>query len=382
MKYTSEQYFRMWLAGIENVGPTAYNRLLAKYGSAETVWRCFDDSLAWVGKAAYEAIKGARDKDKALRQMELLDKIGARAVFDDDPLYPPLLKCVDNRPPILYVLGNDNLDTDMCVAIVGTRNPTQYGLQAAELVARDLTSLGFTIVSGFALGIDSAAHKGCLDAGGHTVAVFACGVDYIYPPKNKDFCKRLLDNGGTVISEYPPGVMPLPGRFPARNRIISGMSRGTLVVQGAWKSGARVTADIAGEQGREIFVLPGSIFEAKSELPNGLARDGARIITSAYDIAQDLGFEVKLAEEPEAAEETKPKTRSKKRSSDEKPQQVLVAPVQVKPQEPPNLSESERKVYELYVGGTTDVDRIVISCGISASEVNSILTTLQLEGII
>ena len=388
-KYTREEYFRIWLSSVDNVGAVTFRRLIERYGSAEAVWDSFGEEMRWAGDKAWQSMSEARDRDKAAALIERIGKAGAEAVFMDDPGYPKMLRALDDAPPLLYVKGRADLSDEVCVSIVGTREPSAYGVRSASSIAGELARSGACVVSGFAMGIDTAAHEGALEAGGRTVAVFGCGVDVVYPPQNGALYERLLHSGGSVISEYPPGTPPLGGRFPARNRLISGMSRGALIVEGRWRSGAKITAGDAADQGRDVFVLPGNIDEAMSELPNRLARDGARVITSAADILDDLN----LFTLPQTPAKKKPRGNSPK-----KPVRAKAAPGQEPmPQTgesaaqtaagefatPDDSGDPERAaVLAAYRSGAAAADDIVEKTGIDAGRVNTVLTMLALEGII
>jgi len=364
MKLTREQYFRIWLAGVENIGPRRYGALIERYGSAEAVWENFGESMKWVGNAAWRSMSEARDRKKASVLLEKIAKVGADVIFKDDAGYPPWLKVLDDAPPLLYVKGQTDCSDGMCVSIVGTRAASEYGLRMTRAIAGELASTGTTVVSGFARGIDSAAHEAALDARGRTIAVFACGVDVVYPPENGALYERLLSSGGSVLSEYPPGMIPRGGQFPARNRIISGMSRGTLIVEGKWRSGAKITAGCAAEQGREVFVLPGRADEESSELPNRLARDGARIVLGAADILEDLSYPNKQCAEQTRIEQLQPDGNG------------AGSPAFA------DNDDERTRVLAAYSSGVTDADDIVERTGLDAATVNTVLTMLLIEGII
>lgn len=212
----------------------------------------------------------------------------ARPLGTEDERYPLLLKELRDQPESLYVLGNTDVLNLPAIAIVGSRNPTSGGRDNAFRFARHLARTGFVIVSGLAEGIDTAAHEGALDADGHTIAVLGHGLDRIYPTANRSLAERILESGA-LVAEYPPGTPPRRAHFPQRNRIISGLSLGTLVVEAARRSGSLITARTAGEQGREVFAIPGSIHNPMAKGCHRLIRQGARLVESADDILSELG---------------------------------------------------------------------------------------------
>jgi len=218
---------------------------------------------------------------------ERLDEMNGRLLTIWDADYPQILRQIDDPPALLYCCGE--LPTEPAVAIVGTRHPTDFGRMFTKKLAEEIAAAGIVIVSGMARGIDSAAHRGALDGGGKTVAVLGCGIDRIYPPENAGLYKQIINNG-TLLSEHPPGSDPLPGHFPGRNRIISALSLGTLVVEACRDSGSLITAEFALEQGREVMAIPGSVDRKTSYGPNLLIKQGAHAVTEAEEILEILGL--------------------------------------------------------------------------------------------
>lgn len=206
----------------------------------------------------------------------------------ENPKYPLLLKQIYDPPKILYVKGNIDILNNPCISIVGCRDASKYGQEVAKYFAYNLTKEGFTIVSGLARGIDSFAHIGTLEAKGQTIAVLGCGLDIIYPKQNEKLADEILNFGGAIISEYPIGTKPYKMNFPARNRIISGLSKGVIVVEAKEKGGSLITADYAMEQGRELFAVPGNINLPNSVGTNNLIKDGASLACNYYDVLQFL----------------------------------------------------------------------------------------------
>lgn len=269
--------------------------------------------------------------------------------FNDDR-YPLQLKTIPDPPICLYVRGKlevDTFDHEKQFAIVGTRNPTSYGIQVTQLFATRLAEAGLTIVSGLALGVDAAAHRSALDHQGKTIAVLGCGVDLPHPPSNIPIYRRIVDGGGVVVSEFPPGMTVKPGLFVARNRIISGLSNGVLVVEGTSKSGALITARYAAEQGRDVYAVPAPITSTMSEAPNLLIKEGVNVVTSPDDILDSLHIG----------------TRQGRR--------VITG-----------LSDREEKVYKLLVKESLSADDLSMQVGEQITEVLKVVSLLELKGVI
>jgi len=234
--------------------------------------------------------------------MDDLAKRGVHWASYLDDGYPDSLRMIDDRPIMLFVKGNIGALNGDCVAVVGSRKPTRYGLKVAEEFAREFSRAGLVVVSGFARGIDATAHKACLACGNPTVAVFACGLDVCYPAEHKGLLDGILMNGGAIVSEYPIGTKPLQYHFPERNRIISGLSRGVFLAEAAKRSGSLITMRLAIEQGKDIFVVPGNIFAAESEGANGLLREIPHAIAiSPEDVLEALHVK-RQGIEPQTAE--------------------------------------------------------------------------------
>jgi DNA processing protein len=225
--------------------------------------------------------------EDAVTQQQRVRETGAQLVPFTDRYYPALLKQIYDPPPLLFARGRVELLETRSVAIVGTRRPTPYGSAAATRLARDLSDAGLTITSGMARGIDTAAHKAVLDAGGNTIAVFGCGVDELYPAENRKLADQIAASG-LILSDFPMGTPPYPQNFPIRNRIVSGLSLGVLIVEGGEYSGSAITARLAGEQGREIFAVPGNITSKMSWGPNLLIKQGAKLIQDWNDVVTEL----------------------------------------------------------------------------------------------
>lgn len=273
------------LSRLPGVGPRTIAGWVGRAGSARAVWQHLPAFIQKRAEAA-EILAAWRKVDPAAI-LEGARSLGLTVLAACDPGFPALLRAIPDPPPVLYVRGV--LDEAASVAVVGSRRATPYGLAAAERLAFDLAQEGVTIVSGLARGIDSAAHKAALGGGGRTVAVLGCGADVTYPPEHRRLALAVAARGA-LVSEFPPGTPPLPGHFPRRNRLISGLALGVVVVEGAGDSGALVTVDYALDQGREVFAVPGSIFSPRSAAPHRLLRQGACMVESAGDILTELGL--------------------------------------------------------------------------------------------
>ena len=285
---------RYWIAFnlVPQIGPVKMRRLRDRFGNMEAAWQASRSDLAAAGldKRALENLLDARSKIDPDAEMEKIAQAGVRALTLDDPNYPRLLSQIDNAPFVLYVKGEILPVDEWSIAVVGTRRATAYGREVTRRIVTDLVHNHITIVSGMARGIDSEAHRAALDAQGRTLAVLGCGLDVIYPPENNRLAQQIVD-GGALISEYPLGTQPEAGNFPPRNRIISGLSLGTLIVEGDETTGARITIEDALEQNRETFAVPGNIFHPNARGTNKMIQRGeAKLITSAVDILEELNL--------------------------------------------------------------------------------------------
>jgi len=273
-----------WLRLIrsENVGPVTFRQLLNRFGSAAAALDALPSLVRRAGVGTRICSEG-----EAEAELEAVDQMGAQLVGSDEPHYPPLLRYISAPPPVLTIAGGDNLDWHRTVGIVGARNASAAGQRMTKLLAQDLGEARYTIVSGLARGIDSAAHKASLDSG--TVAVLAGGIDHIYPDENVPLAREIVARGGALLTEMPLGWEPRARDFPRRNRLISGLSLGIVVVEAAKRSGSLITARLALEQDREVFAVPGSPLDPRAEGGNALIQQGARLVTGAADIVDVLG---------------------------------------------------------------------------------------------
>lgn len=273
---------------VPGIGPTRLAALLERFGTAEAAWHAAADSLGQVlDRRSHGALLAVRSRLDIEAAVARIGQLGVKVIARHDPAYPPRLGEIAGAPSLLYALGDTALLGTRGVAVVGTRRATPYGRQAAARLAGDLATAGVTIVSGMAVGIDGVAHRAALDAGGATVAVLGCGLDVPYPPQNRSL-RAEIARRGAIISEYPPGTPPDPGNFPARNRIVSGLTLATIVVEASVKSGALITARYALDQGRDVFAVPGSIFDSGHAGANALLAAGAGVAISADEILTAL----------------------------------------------------------------------------------------------
>jgi DNA processing protein len=288
----------------QKIGSQTILKLLDFFGDLEKIWQLGQIDFARIGlkEEQISAIKEVKEKVDPDDEMEKLKKSKIEVLTIKDKNYPGLLRELADPPAILYYKGKLPKKNDFLVSIVGSRACTSYGRQVAEELAYNLAKEGITIVSGLALGIDSIAHKAALQAKGKTIAVLGCGLDIIYPYTHKRLAEEIIKKDGAIISEFSLGTPPLKPNFPMRNRIISGISKATIVVEAALKSGALITAKSALEQNREVFAVPGSIFNPNSEGCNNLIKMGAYPVTSYEDILSELGIKSKIAKIKKEAE--------------------------------------------------------------------------------
>ena len=280
-----------WLALklVPGLGTRTAGKLLERFRTPQAVFRASRTELeaAGVSGAVAQSIaSGCTFEDAAAQQQKMLEA-GAVAVTIGDPRYPALLREIFDPPVLLFARGRVELLQELMLGVVGTRRPTPYGINVAERLSGDLSHAGLTIASGMARGIDTASHRGALAAGGDTVAVLGCGVDVAYPSENKKLMAEISAKG-LIVSEFPMGATAFPQNFPIRNRIISGMSLGVLVVEGAQYSGSAITARLAMDQGREVFAVPGNITSKLSWCPNLLIKQGARLVQDWNDVVAEL----------------------------------------------------------------------------------------------
>ena len=301
---TSMQWLALALT--PGLGPTKARRVIEFFGGVQALFRASLTELEAAGLRAVSAQSLGTGRSMELAQDELgkAAAAGAQIVSLDDPRYPAQLKQIYDPPLILYVRGNDAVISQPGIALVGTRHPTPYGSGMSERLACDLAARGLVIFSGIARGIDTAGHRGAIAAKGKTVAVWGTGVDVVYPKENARLVEQILALGGAVISEFPIGTFAAPQNFPIRNRIISGISLGVLVVEAAEYSGTRITARCALEQNREVFAVPGNVTNKGSWTPNTLIKQGAKLVATWEDVWEELPTDVRLTLQPEGSHES------------------------------------------------------------------------------
>jgi len=293
-KYLDEKPYYLGLSYCYGIGPMRYKKLLEVFGDLKIAYHAKQEELVPIFgyKITTDFCRFRSNFDLEKKLLEL-EKKEISLISQVDPQYPPQLLELTDAPICLYIKGKIDLydwKNMMLLAVVGTRQPTVYGSQLAKKFAFELAQAGVTVISGMALGIDALAHEGALQAKGKTIAVLGCGVDMVYPPSNRWIYEKILKNNGLVISEFPPGHLVMKGLFVARNRIISGISAGVLVIEGTKDSGALITARYAAEQGREVFAVPGPISSSLSAAPNSLLKQGAALVSETQDIMNGFGM--------------------------------------------------------------------------------------------
>jgi DNA processing protein len=288
---TEELAYWIGFSKVAGIGPLRLRKLLDYFGNVQAVWKANPGELMAVGldKRSITNLVKTRQSLDLQAELDRLEALSITVLTWDDENYPTQLRNIPGPPFVLYVRGQILPRDEWALAVVGTRSASIYGKEVTRMLVQGLAASGITIVSGLALGIDTQAHQTALEAGGRTIAVMGCGVETIYPSRNTKL-GRLITEKGAVISEFPLGTKPESGNFPRRNRIISGLSLGVLIVEGSEHSGARITVDYALEQGREVFAVPGNIFSRGSKGPNKLIQQGAKLITSIGDILEELNL--------------------------------------------------------------------------------------------
>jgi len=354
------------LALTPGMGPTRSRRLVDHLGGIEQVFRASLTELEATGLQAVSAQALATGKSRELAQEEMVRAAtaGAQILPLDDPAYPALLRQIYDPPVVLYVKGDAAVLSLPGMAIVGTRHPTPYGTGMAERLAADLSARGLAIFSGLARGVDAAAHRGAVAARGRTVAVFGTGVDQVYPRENTKLADSILATGGAVISEFPMATFPAPQNFPIRNRIISGLAVGVLVVEAGEYSGTRVTARCALEQNREVYAVPGNVTNRNSWGPNTLIKQGAHLVATWEDVWEVLPATVRDQLEPKAGSESAGQVTASLFGDD-------------------TLAPHEKKIFALLKPDeATHIDDLVVRLEpeVAASEIFAALFELELAG--
>lgn len=346
------QHYWLGLTLIQGIGPARLRQLLGFFSSAERAWHATEAELRQTGlpEVPLQRFVQGRAKINLSAEMEKVHRAGAHVITLEDENYPARLRQLEDAPVLLYVRGQLLPEDELALAVIGTRSASRYGRDAAHYLAKQLASRRITIVSGLALGIDSAAHRGALDAGGRTIAVLGCGIHTIYPRQNQALAGDILKNGA-IITEYATGVPPAASNFPRRNRILSGLARGVLVVEAPEHSGTQSTVRAALEQGRDVFAVPSNIFNPQGTGTNRLIQEGAKLVMTAQDVLEELNMNIGKIE-----------TR-------QRIQQIV--PVEDKEQTILNLLEAD----------PIHIDEIIRASGLPAGEVAATLMILELKGL-
>jgi DNA processing protein len=345
-----------WALGLlPQIGGVAVKGLLERFGSARRAWAAPTEALLagpGIGPAVAQAIRGFSWAQAVREEAARVARAGVRVIVWGDPDYPTRLQEIPSAPPILYVRGSLEPGDGTAVAIVGARHATAYGEDMSRELGAELGRRGLTIVSGLARGIDAAAHRGALAAGARTLGVLGCGVDRIYPPEHEGLAAEVAARGA-VLSEFPLGTPPLRPHFPRRNRIISGLSLGVVVVEASVESGALITANHALEQGRDVFAVPGRVHARYSEGCNRLIKAGAILVSSWEDVLDELVPHLRRRERVASADASLPE-----------------------------LSTGERQVYELLGEGPLHIDVLIVRTTLASGRVASALSGLEMKGLV
>jgi DNA processing protein len=343
--------YRVGFSLIPGIGRVKFGQLETYFDSLEDAWQASPSDLKQAGldRGVVRAITSWRPKISLDDEMEKLKRYRVKVLTPRDDDYPSRLKEIYDYPPILYVRGTLLPEDEWCLAVVGTRRASVYGRQVTEEIVADLAHSKITIASGLAKGIDSVAHSAALEAGGRTIAVFACGLDIVYPAENANLARRIMQQGA-IISEYPLGTKPRADNFPRRNRIMSGMSLGVLAVEAGESSGALITANMALEQNREVFAVPGSILSPASRGTNRLIQEGAKLVRDYTDILEELNLTA-VAQQMEMKE-------------------IIPA------------SDTESLLMKQLSAEPTHIDEVCRSSGLPISAVSSTLTMMEIKGLV
>ncbi len=360
MSFDDELIFRLWIDRIDGIGLKTKKKLIHFFGNTRNIYYAeYSELLNVVNKDKACLINKDKQLDMAKSLAAEYEKRNIKVTYPGHGLYPSKLKHIFDCPEILYIRGNAELLNETLVGVVGARNPSIYGKEIADFLSRELAENKIGIVSGLARGIDTAAHTGALKAGGTTIAVLGCGINVTYPGENAELFAK-IERSGAIVSEYGLNVPPTPGQFPTRNRIISGLSDGVLVVEAKRKSGSLITADCALEQGKQVYAVPGRMNDALSEGTNNLIKQGAVCVTDVKDILEDI-FGVSYVDVDEKQESDYEKKRKKNMEM---------------------LTKEEGKVYECLSLEPVFIDDIAKQSGLGIRKTISILYLLCDKGII
>jgi DNA processing protein len=333
------------------IGPIRFKRLIDFFGGARKAYEADKNRLSTIiGEHTAENFILFRQTFDPIKKQDELKRKRITVLNQNDKKYPPQLKHISDPPICLYIKGDVegfNFEKNIFFGIVGTRKPTSYGVQIAKKISSELATLDVIIVSGMAMGIDAVVHRAALDSGGRTIAILGCGVDMAYPSCNRQLYADIIQHNGLVISEVPPGQSVVTGMFVLRNRLISGLSKGILVIEGMKDSGTLITARFAAEQGKDVFAIPSPITSPLSEAPNILLKQGAKLVTNVQDIIEELGLEIKT-----------------------------------KTQRVDNLNEVEEKIIEMLEKEPKSADELERQLGISIGELLQTLSILEIKKLV
>ena len=351
------------------VGPRAATKLLERFGSADAVFHARRTELESMRlkPETIESLIKREFHEKATTELERVKAIGGDVLILDDGSYPALLREIDDPPPVLYVKGNWQACFDQPgIGVVGSRKCSTYGINASEMLSRDLASRGVSIISGLARGIDTAAHRGAIRGQGKTVAVMGTGIESVYPKENAGLVREILDSGGCLVSQFPLDTPPIPENFPYRNRIISGLSLGVLIVEASERSGSLITARLAMEQNREVMAVPGNITSGNSFGTNYLIKSGAKLVQQWQDVVAELPSEISAAILPPKIEKQKAENASR--------QPELI---------PADMNENERAIWSiLNAEEPVHIDNLLETSGLSFGDLNTALVALDIRDLI
>ena len=377
------------LSRVPRLGSARF-RLLESFfdGDLSAAWEAPARELraAGVGRAVAQSIVSARETSSPDQELSRLRDAGVAAINWHDPAYPQRLTETDDAPPVLYLRGRLPAVNAPSIAVVGTRRPTGYGCRITADLCSSLAAHGAVVVSGLALGIDACAHKSTVDAGGVTVAVLGNGLDTVYPRENLRLAERIVAAGGAIISEFPIGVRPEASNFPRRNRIISGMTLGTLVTEAGETSGTRWTVYHALEQNREIFCVPGSVYSETSRLTNRLIREGAKLVCNVNDILVEIGLETSARQLPLDPADAQPSyhtpVKSGSNGSAETTRSRYHDPVECQWTPPETPDPDEAELLQHIAREPVHIDDLVTLSGRPIAEISGLLTMLELKGLV
>jgi DNA processing protein len=348
----------LWLAltRIKGLGCISFKKLASHFADPTQSLSATAAELSaieGIDRKAVDGLLAFTQWDEVEQEVQRAEEAGVKIIPFGSAVYPARLRSIADPPPCLYVKGEIRREDDKAVAVIGTRSASHYGRRVARDLCRGLASLGFTVISGMARGIDGVAHDEALNAGGRTIAVLGSGVDRAYPPEHRKLYHRISENGA-VISELPLGAPPLAFNFPARNRLISGLSAGVVVVEATEKSGSLITAAIALEQGREVFAVPGEVGSSRSRGGHRLIRQGAKLVENVDDILEEIA--------PQLV------------ARDRQPAALRTLPVDAQPE--------THKIFDLLQERSLHIDEVIEASGFSASRVSQILLELELQGFL